>query len=588
MFSLKKLDLSNNRHRLKQIFQFYRPDKRLIIWASILTFLGLGISLPVPFFYAHYLDSMIRYKDMILFRNLILIYIGLTLAKAGFQYIQQHLLIVFGQKVMYRIRRAMMKAILHTHHHYFQKNQSGYILSRIYEDINNLDPIFPGTFLNLANRIISLLVSAVLIFLINWQLALFAFAISPLFFLNNFIFGKYIILNSRKVREIWAQLYGKTQEMIAGAYTIKCFNRENAEVRYYCRQQKPAIKSIVKLLVLNNISSSIAIFTQGIAPLLLFFYAFYIYLDNGITLGQIFAFVYYILRFYGPVMYVYHYILRFQNMLPSLVRANEILDLEREETISTGYCTIGPVASNGIPGSLRFENVDFSYNGKAILKDLSFQVRHRELVALVGHSGSGKTTVTNLLLGYYQPLRGNIYVGNENIVDIPLRKLRATIGVVAQDIFLFNRTVHENIAFGNPEATIEQIHTAAQRANIHDFILTLPEGYDTIVGEGGNTLSRGERQRVCIARTLLRNPAIIIFDEATSSLDSDSQKMIHDTIYDISKQATVLWITHKLASLKCIDKILFLQSGSIIESGDHESLITLNGQYKKQYELAEF
>ncbi|MBD3287403.1 ATP-binding cassette domain-containing protein [candidate division KSB1 bacterium] len=586
MLSFGKLKLKENKENILTIFRFYRQDGRLLIWISALALLGLAITLPLPYFYVRYLDSMIRFKDMLLFRNLILIYVGLTVVKSIMFYFKQHLLIVFNQKVMYRMRRALLKAILNTKYSYFQKNQTGYILSRIYQDINNLSPIFPNSFLNLALRMISLIASAVLIFLINWKLALFAFLISPLFFINNLVFAKRIIENSKKVREIWAQLYGKTQELLSGIYTIKCFNRENAELRYYCREQKKVLNSIVKLLVVNNISNSIAVFTQGIIPVSLFFYAFYIYLDDAITIGQIFAFFFYIFRFYGPVMSIYNYILSFQNMLPSLDRTCEILNLEKEDNrhfLLTDRSRLKSERYN----TIEFRNVEFGYNDKKIFKKLSFDVEKHDFVALVGPSGSGKTTITNLLLGYVKPENGVIKVGPDKIEDIPLRKLREIIGVVAQDVHLFNRTIRANIAMGNPEASLEMIQDAARRANIHEFIMSLPHRYDTIVGEAGTNISRGERQRICIARTLVKNTPIVIFDEATSSLDADSQKMIYQTIFEIAKDTTVLLITHKLHSLKSIEKILYLNSGEIVESGSHQTLYEMNGNYRKYYEFEE-
>lgn len=216
MALLKTIDLKNNKNRIQKIFHFYRYDKWLIIWVSILALVGLALILPVPYIYSRYIDEMLRYKDMILFRNLILIYLLLTFIKAGIHYLHQHLLIIFNQKLLYRIRRAMVKAILNTPYHYFKKNQSGYILSRIYQDVNNLEPIFPGSFLNLANRIISLLISAVLIFLINWKLALFAFAISPLFFSTTCFLVDELLTTAEKFRKFGPSFTAKPKRLLQG------------------------------------------------------------------------------------------------------------------------------------------------------------------------------------------------------------------------------------------------------------------------------------------------------------------------------------------------------------------------------------
>lgn len=422
---------------------------------------------------------------------------------------------------------------------------------------------------------------AVTLFTMNWKMALLGIGMIPLFVIPTRLVGKVRWRIASKTQEKYADISSFIQEHlgISGVILSKVFVRQDEETRQFSEKSKQLAElQIREGLVGRWFFMAVRIFSS-IGPALIYWYGGYLLTKETLSLGTIIAFVTFLNQLYGPVTQLSNTQVDVTRSMALFDRIFEYLDIPVEEPVKDKLIKMPP-----IKGHIKYNHVYFSYEpGRPVLQDIDFEVLPGQLTALVGPSGAGKTTITYLLPRLYDPDSGNIEIDGINTRLVTMDSLRRQIGVVTQDIFLFNSTIRENLLYGKPDATQEEIEAACKAAYIHDLIMSLPKQYDTVVGERGIKLSGGEKQRLAIARVILKDPRILILDEATSSLDSQSESLIQKAIEPLLKQRTSIVIAHRLSTILAADQILVIEHGKIIERGTHAELLKQNGLYTKLY-----
>ena len=464
---------------------------------------------------------------------------------------------------------------------FFSIAKPGEIITRMNSDIDGIQDIFNTTVVNALSSIFVIVSTAVVLISMNWKLAILGMFVLPLFVLPTRRVGKLRWKIALSSQEKISQLNQIVQETlgISGAILMKIFTKEKDEYRNFEKINKEVITLQIKESLAGRwFMMTISIFTT-IGPMLIYFYGGYLFIHGQITIGAIIAFVALLGRLYGPVIQISNIHIDITRSFALFGRIFEYFDKEAEiDDITNGQIM------HSVKGLIEFEDINFSYNGlQTALKDINFTAMPGEMVALVGPSGAGKTTITNLIPRLYDATGGRIKIDGIDIKSVTLESLRSQIGIVMQEPYLFNASIRDNLLYGKKEATDEEVITACKASYIHDFIMNLPEGYNTIVGNRGIKLSGGEKQRVSIARVILKNPRIIILDEATSSLDSVSEDYIQKAMVPLLEGRTSLVIAHRLSTVLAADKIIVIENGNIVEMGKHVELLKENGLYKNLY-----
>jgi ABC-type multidrug transport system fused ATPase/permease subunit len=452
---------------------------------------------------------------------------------------------------------------------FFHQQRIGDLNSRLTADLSQISDTFLLTLPELLRGIINLIIGIVVILWISSQLTLVMLATFPLVIVGAIIFGRYIKKLSKQVQDELANTSTISQETFLGILNVKTFTNEDFEKKRYANSMDKTVKIALKASWYRAAFASFIIFCLFGAIILIVAYGAYLVQNQEISIGKLTQFVIYTV-FVGAAFGSFsEYYSQIQKTLGATQRVRELF-LEKPENL------ISDEKNYSCEGEIRFENVVFSYPSRpeyTVLQGVNFTMKKGEITALVGASGSGKSTITQLLMRLYEPNQGIIYLDGKPIQNLPLKTLRSQIAIVPQDVLLFGGTIRENILYGNLKASNEEVIQAARLANAHDFIISFPESYDTLVGERGVKLSGGQRQRIAIARALLKNPKILILDEATSSLDSESEHLVQEALNVLMKGRTTLVIAHRLSTVKNANQILVLENGKIVENGTHEELI---------------
>lgn len=487
---------------------------------------------------------------------------------------------VAAQKVCVDARRALLSHIQKLSMTFHDNERTGKLLSRIIDDLNLVEELVfhgPEALLTAATLIV---VSAVYMCHLNLTLALMGMAVVPLLLAFTFTLGGRMLAAFREVRKRIADVTARAEDSLTGIQVIKSFVREDFEEERFEAVNREHYASRLKVLVPMSIiwpGSRLIVKASQLAVLA---YGSYLLGRDRIDVGALVVFVYMLQQFLWPVLSLTIMVERFASFFASLDRFFRYLDIEPEfPDENAGIETTDP------EGGVIFEDVHFAYDQQPVLKGVSFHARPGEMVAFVGPSGSGKTTTISLIPGFYAAQSGKILIDGVELSELSLRSLRRHIGIVMQDDHLFATSVRENIAYGDLEASEEEIVAAARAANAHEFIVNLSRGYDTEVGQRGVKLSEGQKQRVSIARALLKNPKILLLDEATSSVDSESERLIQEAFERLRQGRTTFAIAHRLSTVLEADQILFVQDGKIVERGTHEELIRQDGLYKRFYDV---
>ena len=486
-----------------------------------------------------------------------------------------------GQSLIFDMRSHVYAHLQKLSLKYFDDRQTGDIMSRVVNDVNSLERVIVDPILGLLTDIFSL--TWILYFCIGWDwvLTLISLVAVPILIVVTYFFGGILRRNFRKLRQVIGELNGLLQDNLSGIRVIKGFAREKYEQRRFDDKSRETYKLNVKLAKLFTAFRPLIELLNQVGTVVVLGYGSIKVFRGEMDPGIFIIFFQYLPRLYGPLTGLSRFYNHLQQALASSERVFEVLDTEPDIKESPNAIELSRIV-----GNVEFRDVHFSYDGKTeVLNDINLQSEPGQMIAFVGPSGAGKTTLTNLIPRFYDPTQGEIFIDGHNLKDIKSNSLRKQIGIVLQEPFLFNDTIKNNIAYGKIGATDEEIAGAAKAANAHEFITEFPEKYETLVGERGVKLSGGQKQRLSIARAILADPRILILDEATSSVDTETEILIQKAINNLVQNRTTFIIAHRLSTIQNADLIIVLDQGKIVEMGTHDELLAKGGLYMRLHQV---
>ena len=511
---------------------------------------------------------------------LILEIIGLTAVVGLFSFIQRYANTYFSQKVVYDIRNDAFASLQNQSFAFYDKTHTGQLLSKVTTDMDRIRRFLGFQLTFLISSIILLIVILYTMFSINTMLTLFILPIMPCIFVTFYSFGKKIRPLFTQMREQYGSLTSVLHEDITGIRVVKAFAQEGFERKKFASKNDKYFQTTLASAKIRALYIPLVGFLIGLGTIIIFWYGGFEVITGTLTIGTLVAFNAYLAMLVMPMRFFGMFISGYHRTMAAGNRIFEVIDAETEIKEKPDALTLPKLR-----GHVKFENVSFSYRkGRPILKNVTFEAKPGETLALLGATGSGKSTIIRLIPRFYDASSGKIIVNDYDVRDVKLQSLRKQIGIVAQETFLFSMTIKENIAYGKPEAKMDEIVAAAKAARAHEFISTLPKGYDSRVGERGVTLSGGQRQRIAIARALLMNPRILILDDSTSSVDVETEYEIQHALRAVLKNRTAFVITQRVSTIRNADKIIFLEKGEIVEEGTHETLMAKKGAYYQIYQ----
>ncbi len=538
------------------------------------------ITVYIPQLSGKIIKDILEIRDSALLTSLVLQTIVLTAVLGVISFVQRYANGYFSQSVVYEVRNDAFKSLQRQSFAFFDKVDTGQLMSRATTDAERI-----GAFLGFQLRMLvdsAFLLTGVVtsMAIIDFDLTLLSFSLVLLLFINFSIYGKKIRPVTHAARERFGNLTAVLWENITGMRVVRSLVREDYEKQKFQKPSEDYYKLMMSALKLRSTFTPLSGLIAGLVTAVVYWYGGSQVISKRLTLDMLFVFSSYVMLLMRPMRMLGMVWTGYQQMAAAAERVFEIIDAMPEVKEKPGAIDLPPIR-----GRVVFEDVSFGYSkDRLILKDVNMEAKPGETVAILGPTGSGKSTLIRLLPRFYDVTYGRILVDGYDIRDVKIESLRRNTGIVSQEIFLFNMTVKENIAYGNPKASMDDIVKAAKIAKAHDFIEKLPKGYDTIIGERGITLSGGQQQRVAIARALLMNAQILILDDSTSSVDVDTEYEIQQALNALLKDRTTLVITQRISTIRNADKIIVLENGSIVEEGTHESLVTRKGPYYKIYQ----
>lgn len=513
----------------------------------------------------------------------ILVFVAFLL-KNIFGYLQAYFLATVEQGTMKDMRDAAYRHLHKLPMSYFKKERVGNLISRITNDVNIIQSSISTAFLNMIREPLSIIVFLGIAISISWKLTLLALVILPVsVFIITWI-GLKLRKQSYLIQAKMADITSILQETISGVKIVKAFSMEKYENKKFMDETRYFFRLMLRIVRTRNASSPITeVLSTAVGVIIIYFGGVLVLKDQSLTASEFMGFLFAIFQLMPPIKELSSVNNRIQESSAAGDRVFEIIDtdpniIDAEDAVDKGK----------FEDSLVLDNVSFHYEDSPdlVLNDVNFSVKPGEIVALVGPSGGGKSTLVDLIPRFYDPTDGKILIDNINIKNVKIESLRTLMGIVTQETFLFNESIKNNIAYGLGEYPFEKIEEAARTANAHNFIMEMPDGYDTVIGERGVKLSGGQKQRISIARALLKNPEIMIFDEATSSLDNESELLVQEAIERLMVNRTTIVIAHRLSTIRNATRIVVLDRGEVIQIGKHDELIKDdNGLYKKLYEM---
>lgn len=570
--------------QLRRLLAYTRPYRTELIVAIIATLIGSAFGLLFPLVIGRLVDASflrIGSADTTVLDRTVLILIGVFALQAFFSAVQSYLLSRVGEGVVADLRRTVYRHLLTLSPRFFETRKTGEITSRLTSDISTVQGVVSSALVQIFSQTLTLVGTVIILFVTNWRLSLLMLSIVPVVVLAAFYFGRLLRKVSKEFQDRVADANARAEEAIGGIRVVQAFTAEPLEARTYADLIGASFKVALRRARIRAIFNPVVFFAMFTAIGIVLWYGGRLVIAGELTPGQLVAFLVYTFSVAGAVGAFSGLFSQFQEALGASSRIFELLD-EKSDLPEPA----NPVKLSSVRGEVRFEHVSFGYGERGVvLEDVSLAAQPGEVVALVGPSGAGKSTLISLIPRFYDPTAGRILLDGVDIRDLTLYDLRSNIALVPQETQLFSGTVAENIRYGKPDASDAEVIEAAKAANAHEFITSFPDGYATIVGERGIKLSGGQRQRVAIARALLKNPRILILDEATSSLDSESEALVQEALEVLMQGRTTFVIAHRLSTIRSADKIVVLEAGRIVQQGTHQELLAAGGLYKELYEL---
>jgi ATP-binding cassette, subfamily B, multidrug efflux pump len=571
------IDKPFNWKQMLRLFSYMMPYKRTLVPLSIaMVLITTAVRLVIPILIGIYtLDRAVKNKDETMLFWLVAIIGGLYTASYIANIFRIRWMNQLGQNVIYDLRKHLFTHVQNLSHRFFDQRSAGSILVRIMNDINSLQELFTNGVINLLMDMVLLIGIFFILFSLSPQLTLAIMIILPIMFLISTKLRKNIRRSWQDVRMKQSKLNSHLNESIQGIRVTQSFTQENENMAFFDGVNDETFQSWKSASQKNAMFRPMVELTNALGTAVLIWYGASLIQNDTISIGVFVSFAFYLGMFWEPISRLGQV---YNQLLMGMASSERIFEFLDEKPIVSE--TDNPIELDDIRGDIKFDKVVFSYDEKrTALKGISLEMQPGQTVALVGHTGSGKTTIANLISRFYDPTSGKVLVDGYDLKEISIGSLREHISIVLQDTFIFSGTIYDNILFGRPDATEEEVMAAAEAVGAADFIAKLPNGYKTEVEERGNILSVGERQLLSFARALLANPRILIMDEATASIDTETEVKFQKALKTLLKGRTAIIIAHRLSTIREADNIFVLENGLIIERGNHDQLMELQGEY---------